>query len=161
MSRDSKKVVLNDCDCEHLPFTASNIYKTLTTVPGYQEWWPKSMPLSVIKESPNIIGTQLAMGSWAGKLALQIDKCEQDSTFGLSFKEGSILGDLTWQIMPGESSNQSKLCYSADVKPNSPLARLMVPLFKDRFLKSVAKELTSALQKQLETQALGAQLNST
>ena len=119
------------------------------------------MPLSVIKESPEIIGTQLAMGSWAGKLAIQIDKCEKDSTFGLKFNEGSILGDLTWRIMPGESLNHSKLCYSADVKPNSTLARVMVPLFKDRFMKSVAKELTSALQKKLETEALNTQFHST
>lgn len=161
MAQQSKKSELKGCDCQQMPFAASNIYKTLTTVPRYHEWWPKSMPISVTKESSTITGTQLAMGSWAGNLALQIDKCEQDSTFGLSFKEGSILGDLTWQIIPGESSNQSKLCYSADVKPNSTLARVMVPLFKDRFMKSIAKELTSALQKQLETQGLQSQLNST
>jgi ribosome-associated toxin RatA of RatAB toxin-antitoxin module len=131
-----------------------NVWKVLTDISHYQDWWPKVVNLKVLKLNNELIGTEFETRPLGGKsFSCRVVNIVPNKEIRLSYCEGIYRGEGVWNV-EGED-DLVKVSYKVDLKiVDKSIAVLsrIIPISKlhsmvfIRILKGLAQQIKSEKQ---------------
>lgn len=131
--------------------SVDDVWKVLTDIPRYQDWWPRVVNLQVLKINEEIIGTEFQASPLGGKsFSCKVLHIILNKEIRLDYFDGIYRGEGVWNIEAREDS--VKVSYTVDLeivdKQISFLSRI-IPIPKLHSM--IFKKILGGLEKEVNT----------
>ncbi|XWX61461.1 SRPBCC family protein [Desulfitobacterium sp. AusDCA] len=115
---------LSATDCKLYPYSYEKIYKVLSDLPGYAQWWPWGVKVKVLARNSNPMGEKIEVWASGGWFRCEICSLEPSKRVGIQYYQGVVLGETHWTITP-QQDGQTKVCYTIDLELNGILPKFL------------------------------------
>lgn len=138
---------LTSLDHKILNYPVEKIFPIISDFQTYKEWYPKNVDISLIKSTPNKIGSVIQIKFGVIKFNIELARINQFREIIVQYS-GAYEGSGIWYFF--ESANGTKLMYEIDLKIKSPLVRFVSIFVNINFMHSkVMTEIFDGLENYL------------
>jgi ketosteroid isomerase-like protein/carbon monoxide dehydrogenase subunit G len=97
-----------------VPFTPEEVWRVLADVSAYPSWWPGKLNVRVLREGPELLGTEIEVRPTVGRsFCFRFEELEAPHSMRLRFFGGSLEGPGGFHLAPME--NATRVRYEIDV----------------------------------------------
>lgn len=98
-------------------FTPSEVWSVLAAIENYHRWWPGYLGLKLLKQTDELIGSELQLRPFGGKaFQCRIDTIDIERAMQMNYFGKFINGTGRWRIEPVH--NGTRVIYELDVVAN-------------------------------------------
>lgn len=113
---------LTSLDQKILNYPVDKIFPIVSDFQTYREWFPKNVDISLIKKTPEKIGSIIQIKFGIVKFKIELTRINQFREIIVQYR-GAYEGNGIWYFF--ESTNGTKLLYEIDLKIKNPIVRLI------------------------------------